>query len=49
MRRADMLKRAESDPVRYEWFVGYMRGLRRAERGEDFGSSGEHEMWLARI
>lgn len=47
MRRADTLRRVESDPVRAEWFVGYMRGLRRAHHGENFGSRAEHEMWLA--
>ena len=46
MRRADTLRRAESEPVRGEWFVGYMRGLRRAHHGENFGSRAEHEMWL---
>ena len=47
MGRADTLRRRESDPVRAEWFVGYMRGLRRAHHGEKFGSRAEHEMWLA--
>lgn len=47
MRRADTLRRVESDPIRAEWFVGYMRGLRRAHHGERFGSQAEHQMWLA--
>lgn len=47
MRRADTLRRVESDPVRSEWWTGYMRGLRRAHHGERFGSEAEHEMWLA--
>ncbi len=47
MRRADTLRRVEPDPVRSEWFVGYMRGLRRAHHGEAFGTLAEHEMWLA--
>lgn len=47
MRRVAALRRAESDPVRAEWFVGYVRGLRRAHYGENFGSPGEHEMWMA--
>lgn len=47
MRRADTLRRVESDPLRSEWWVGYMRGLRRAHHGERFGSQAEHEMWLA--
>lgn len=49
MRRADMLRRVESDPLRSEWWTGYMRGLRRAHHGERFGSQAEHEMWIAAI
>lgn len=47
MRRADTLRRLETDPARSEWWVGYMRGLRRAHHGEQFGSQAEHEMWFA--
>lgn len=47
MRRADTLRRVESDPIRSEWWAGYMRGLRRAHHGERFGSEAEHEMWFA--
>lgn len=47
MHRADTLRRLESDPVRAEWWAGYMRGLRRAHHGERFGTQAEHEMWLA--
>lgn len=47
MRRADTLRRVESDPVKIEWWVGYMRGLRRAHHGESFGSLTEHELWLS--
>lgn len=47
MRRADTLRRVESDPIRSEWWVGYMKGLRRAHRGESFGSRAEHDLWLA--
>ena len=49
MRRADTLLRAESDPIRSAWWVGYMRGLRRAHHGESFGSRVEHELWLSAI
>ena len=49
MRRADTLRKLEHDPLRSEWWVGYMRGLRRAHHGENFGSTAEHEMWLAAI
>lgn len=47
MRRADTLRRVESDPIRSEWWTGYMRGLRRAHHGERFGSQAEHDLWLA--
>lgn len=47
MRRADTLRRAESDPVKSDWWVGYMRGLRRAHHGESFGTESEHQMWLS--
>lgn len=47
MRRADALRRGENDPVKSEWWAGYIRGLRRAHHGESFGSAAEHEMWLA--
>jgi len=47
MRRADTLRRVEPDPIRAEWWVGYMRGLRRAHHGERFGTNTEHELWLA--
>lgn len=47
MRRADTLRRVEPDPIRAEWFAGYMRGLRRAHHGERFGSATEHDLWLS--
>lgn len=47
MRRADTLLRLESDPIRTDWWAGYMRGLRRAHHGEQFGTDAEHQMWLA--
>lgn len=47
MRRADTLRRVESDPIRAEWWAGYMRGLRRAHHGERFGSATENELWIA--
>lgn len=47
LRRADTMRRLESDPARAEWWHGYMRGLRRAHHGDNFGTEGEHEMWLA--
>ena len=47
MRRADTLRRVESDPVREAWWTGYMRGLRRAHHGQAFGTDAEHELWLS--
>lgn len=45
MRRADTLRRVEPDPLRCEWWTGYMRGLRRAHHGESFGTQAEHLLW----
>lgn len=47
LRRADTLRRLESDPTRESWWTGYMRGLRRAHHGERFGSQTEHDLWLS--
>jgi len=47
MRRADTLRRVEPDPARNDWWAGYMRGLRRAHHGENFGTEAEHELWLS--
>lgn len=49
LRRADTLRRTETDPLREAWWVGYMRGLRRAHHGDSFGSQAEHELWLSAI
>ena len=49
MRRADTLRRIETDPIKTEWWAGYMRGLRRAHHGEKFGTQTEHELWLSAI
>jgi len=47
MRRADTLRKTETDPAREGWWVGYMRGLRRAHHGDSFGSRAEHDLWLS--
>lgn len=49
MRRADTMRRHTdpSNPHESDWWTGYMRGLRRAHHGERFGTTAEHEMWLA--
>src|SRR5690606_20719619 len=46
MRRADTNLRGEGDPIKAEWWRGYMRGLRRGHHGERFGSKAEHATWL---
>lgn len=47
MLRADTLRRLESDPIRESWYAGYVRGLRRAHHGENFGTQAEHILWLS--
>ena len=47
MRRADTLRRYESDPIKSEFWAGYIRGLRRAHHGEQFGTAAEHQLFLA--
>lgn len=47
LRRADTLRRMESNPVRESWWTGYMRGLRCAHHGERFGTQAEHDLWLS--
>lgn len=47
MRRADTLRRHESDPIKSDWWAGYMRGLRRAHHGDNFGTEAEHQLWLS--
>jgi len=45
MRRADSMRRIESDYLREAWWTGYIKGLRRAHHGERFGTEAEHELW----
>lgn len=47
LRRADTLRRLETDHLREAWYAGYVRGLRRAHHGERFGSDAEHALWLS--
>lgn len=47
VRRADTMLRVEGDPIKAEWWRGYLRGLRRAHHGDRFGSATEHETFLA--
>jgi len=43
MHRAAIHRRLETDPVRAEWWAGYVRGLRRVHHGERYGSESEHD------
>ncbi len=45
MTRAGIMQRNEKDPVRAEWWEGYMLGLRRAHFGEDYNVD-RHDMLL---
>jgi len=45
MRRAETMRRM-ADPMMSEYWAGYIRGLRRAHHGDNFGEPGEHEKWL---
>ena len=47
MRRAEALRRLSADPMEGEYYAGYIRGLRRAYHGEQFGTAAEHELWLS--
>jgi len=47
MRRADTLRRHDSDNA--PWWTGYIRGLRRAHHGAEFGTTVEHTLYLAAI
>ncbi len=47
MRRADTMRRIETDYLRAAWWTGYIRGLRRAHFGERFGTLIEHELFLS--
>ncbi|MDR1528828.1 MAG: hypothetical protein LBS40_00140 [Burkholderiales bacterium] len=47
MRCADTLRRMETGPMRQAWWAGYIRGLRRANHGESFGTEAEHRLYLS--
>ena len=49
MRRAKTMQETSGDPMRSEYWAGYMRGLRRAYHGEDFGTEAENTRWLSCI
>jgi len=41
--------RRYAEPERAEYWAGYIRGLRRAYHGENFGTEVEHKRWLSCI
>lgn len=49
MRRADHTRRTEIDDIKRDWWTGYIRGLRRAHHGENFGTAAEHDLYLSAI
>lgn len=49
MRRAQAMQQLSHDPERSEYYAGYLRGLRRAFHGAQFGTAGEHALWLGLI
>jgi hypothetical protein len=44
MNRAKTMKSIEAD--RQNYWMGFMRGLRRKYHGEKFGTAEEHQLWL---
>jgi len=47
MRRADTMRRIETNYLHEAWWTGYIKGLRRAHHGERFGTQAEHELFLS--
>ncbi len=46
LRRADTLRRLADSPES-DWWAGYMRGLRRAHHGDNFGTQTERDLFLS--
>ncbi|GJL55809.1 MAG: hypothetical protein NPIRA02_29410 [Nitrospirales bacterium] len=46
MNQARTFQQLEPDPQKQDWYVGYMRGLRRAYHGERFGTAEEHLVYM---
>jgi hypothetical protein len=44
---ADTTRSSEPDTGDSPWWTGYVRGLRRATKGENFGTQAEHELLIA--
>ncbi len=47
LRRAEILRRLDPEPLHDSWWTGYLRGLRRAHHGVAFGTEEEHQFHLA--
>ena len=48
MRRVEAMRKVQ-DCEHADYWVGYLRGLRRNYHGEDFGNEGEHEIFLEKM
>jgi len=46
LRRCETMRRFVTEPTEADFYVGYMRGLRRRYHGEKFGTEEEHQLWL---
>jgi hypothetical protein len=44
MRRVETMRGLTNDPMQSDYYVGYIRGLRRAFHGENFGTVEEHAL-----
>ena len=49
MHRAKTLQSVSTKTVESAYWVGYMRGLRRAYHRENFGTESEHNKWMSLI
>jgi hypothetical protein len=48
IRRAEAMRR-RAEPMMAEYWGGYIRGLRRAYHGENYGTAEAHASWLSAI
>jgi len=49
LKDAEARRKTTSDPGEAEYLAGYVRGLRRAYHGPDFGTEAEHKLWAGLI
>jgi hypothetical protein len=49
MRRVETMRRLATDPMQSDYYAGYIRGLRRAYHGENFGTPQEHDIRIALV